>query len=350
MDPKLDVTRFRGKKSKITILKTNPYADYTDKGSIGGGAYGSVKKVRKGKRYVAIKSFFVEDIKTRKEVWNDFQQELCCFEFSGGASYGHENVVKFLNAFQTPDAYCIALEYCKEGDLSRIYKNYKKYTEADIREIIIQCCKGLKYLLDNLIVHRDIKDGNILVKQWKPIKVCIADLNLSKKLKTLDHKTSMHTTQVGSEYYEAPEISNKRFRSKTGCYNHKVDIYSLGKIAYELFTFEEEMPVLRIPREYKLKMWREGHALSKYSNSQYEIERKYYESLNETGAPLEPAFKFKKMSTEARHVVSRMLLPLYKTRIDYDEIIESDWSTKEYPTKLPSIRSILLKAIRAENE
>ena len=88
------------------------------------------------------------------------------------------------------------------------------------RELI----KGLRYLHDAGVVHRDLKPHNIFFEDGT---VKIGDYSLSKAISGTQQ--TGHTTTVGSVHYMAPEIGE-------GKYDKAVDIYAVGVILFEMLT------------------------------------------------------------------------------------------------------------------
>ncbi|MEZ6129267.1 MAG: serine/threonine-protein kinase [Planctomycetaceae bacterium] len=87
-----------------------------------------------------------------------------------------------------------------------------------------ELARGLSYLHDAGVVHRDLKPHNVFFEDGI---VKIGDYSLSKVI-TASHRSG-NTMTVGSVHYMAPEIS-------MGRYDKTVDIYALGVILYEMQT------------------------------------------------------------------------------------------------------------------
>jgi NIMA (never in mitosis gene a)-related kinase len=81
----------------------------------------------------------------------------------------------------------------------------------------------VKYLHDKHILHRDLKVLNVFINEEGLCK--LGDFGVSKQLESSEMLTSTH---VGTAYYLPPEICNNN------SYDHKVDIWMLGCLLYEL--------------------------------------------------------------------------------------------------------------------
>jgi Protein kinase domain len=90
--------------------------------------------------------------------------------------------------------------------------------------LLREIAKGLSFLHQNGVVHRDLKPHNVFIDQGL---VKIGDYSLSKMM-TASHRSG-HTVTVGTVHYMAPEIG-------LGRYDHTVDIYALGVLFYEMLT------------------------------------------------------------------------------------------------------------------
>ncbi len=91
--------------------------------------------------------------------------------------------------------------------------------------------KSYKYLYDKKVIHRDMKPDNLLYNLLengeKDIKIC--DFGMAT-----NSLASKNNSIVGTEIYWASEL-------RTGIYDDKVDIFSLGVIIFEVLIGEHPM-------------------------------------------------------------------------------------------------------------
>jgi serine/threonine protein kinase len=173
----------------------------------------------------------------------------------------HPNITKIAGLEKTVNNIYLVLEYCNGGNLyeySYFYKTMynKPLPEGEVQKILRQLIKGLEYMHKSKIVHRDIKLENILInfddipnilpadqESVNPVDykkhslenftIKIADLGYAKDL----NGNELATTICGTPITIAPEIVNLFDHSKKDQkYNSKVDLWSLGAIAYELLV------------------------------------------------------------------------------------------------------------------
>ena len=248
---------------------------------LGKGAFGSVCLVT---RKVDKKIYAMKSINIGKLDQN--QREASLNEIRILASLNHPNIIGYKEAFYDENSRTlnIIMEYADDGDINhKIQENLKRrlqFEESQVWEWIIQLLKGLKYLHDNKIMHRDLKCANIFLMKNGLVK--IGDLNVSKIT-----KSNMARTQTGTPYYIAPEI----WKDKP--YDYKCDIWSLGCIIYEICT---SRPPFR------------GTSLAELGNN---ILRGYY-------------LPFSGFSNDIKNLIAKMLIVDPNKRASINELLNSE--------------------------
>lgn len=75
----------------------------------------------------------------------------------------HINIVRYLGTERSEDTLNIFLEYVPGGSIASLIEKFGPLQESVIRKYTQQILKGLEYLHQKKIMHRDIKGANILV-------------------------------------------------------------------------------------------------------------------------------------------------------------------------------------------
>ncbi|KAL3702426.1 hypothetical protein R1sor_020448 [Riccia sorocarpa] len=136
----------------------------------------------------------------------------------------HDNIVQYLGTERTDEKLCMFLELIRPGSLASLCKKFR-LANSELIAYTGQILKGLKYLHDMNVVHRDIKGSNILVDVKGTCK--LADFGLSKQISALDQIKSCK----GSAYWMAPEVIDPKKTSGVAA-----DIWSLGCTVLEMVT------------------------------------------------------------------------------------------------------------------
>ena len=93
--------------------------------------------------------------------------------------------------------------YIGGGDLNDYINKHGKMEEHLVQEATRQILKGIAYVHERGISHRDIKPDNILLVSENPIEVKISDFGLAKMVR--DEETFLKTF-CGTMLYLAPEV------------------------------------------------------------------------------------------------------------------------------------------------
>ena len=153
---------------------------------VGNGGFGTVWKGRFKREIVAIKK--LQNL-TDPTAIEDFRQEANIMR-----RISHQRTVNCFGICETPEMFCMVLEYCEEGSLTGFISN-KKCSEIawGLRKSISQdIVVGMRYLHRLRIVHRDLKSANVLLD--KKFGAKIADFGLS-----ILRNTSISVIKMGEE-------------------------------------------------------------------------------------------------------------------------------------------------------
>jgi len=136
-------------------------------------------------------------------------------------SLSHPNIVRYNGFVSTSESLYIILEYCENGSLHSICKNFGKFPENLVALYMSQVLHGLLYLHEQGVIHRDIKGANILTTKEGLVK--LADFGVATKQSGLDH-----VSVVGTPYWMAPEVIELSGATTAS------DIWSVGCTVIEL--------------------------------------------------------------------------------------------------------------------
>lgn len=148
------------------------------------------------------------------------------------ARLAHAYIARLLDAGVTTDGQpYLALEYI-QGEPITDYARRLKLPLAERLRLYLQVCEAVSHAHANLVVHRDLKPGNILVTPAGDVR--LLDFGIAKLLDEPAKEGTAELTRAGARaftlHYAAPEqIRGEPVTTMT-------DVYSLGVVLYELLT------------------------------------------------------------------------------------------------------------------
>ena len=142
------------------------------------------------------------------------------------ARLDHPNIVGIYAVEKEQGSHYIVMEYFPGQDLKHILRERGPLPLPKTLHIATEITKALAYAHQKNIVHRDIKPGNIMVREGGNIK--ITDFGI---VAALDESSATVTgTIMGTPEYMSPE------QAKGEQVDSSCDLYSLGIVLYEMLT------------------------------------------------------------------------------------------------------------------
>ncbi|CAN1276310.1 Serine/threonine-protein kinase STY17 [Linum perenne] len=185
---------------------------------VASGAYGDLYKGTYCSQEVAIKVLKSERINT--DMQKEFAQEVYIMR-----KVRHKNVVQFIGACTKPPSLCIVTEFMSGGSVyDYLHKHKGVFKLPSVLKVAIDISKGMNYLHQNNIIHRDLKAANILMDENEVVKV--ADFGVAR----VQAQSGVMTAETGTYRWMAPEVIEHK------PYDHKADVFSFAIVLWELLT------------------------------------------------------------------------------------------------------------------
>ncbi|KAL5561261.1 hypothetical protein UlMin_031008 [Ulmus minor] len=182
------------------------------------GSYGDLYKGMFCNQEVAIKILKSERIVG--DAQREFAQEVFIMR-----KVRHKNVVQFIGACTKPPNMCIVTEFMPGGSVYEyLHKKNGSFKLPALLKVALDVSKGMNYLHQSNIIHRDLKSANLLMGENDIIKV--GDFGVAR-VKTQD---GIMTAETGTYRWMAPEVIAHQ------PYDHKADVFSFGIVLWELLT------------------------------------------------------------------------------------------------------------------
>jgi serine/threonine protein kinase len=168
---------------------------------------------------------------SRPDVVERFRQEA-----KSASRIGHPNIIDVSDFGETPSgASYIVMEMLIGEDLADILARERVLSPARATRIVYQVARALDATHRKGIVHRDLKPENIYLISVDGVSdvVKVVDFGVAK-MSDLDNTSGRKLTRTGMLFGTPEYMSPEQAAGKP--FDHRVDIYALGAIFFELLT------------------------------------------------------------------------------------------------------------------
>jgi calcium/calmodulin-dependent protein kinase I len=201
----------------------------------------------------------------------------------------HIHIIRLYDFFSEASTYYLVMERMRGGELFDRIVAKAYYNEKEARDTCKIVLEAVGHCHSHKVAHRDLKPENLLLlSEDDDSAVKIADFGFAKRVK----EPLSLKTQCGTPGYVAPEILEGT------PYDERADMWSVGVILYILLGGYP--PFIESTQRDLFRKIRKGD---------YEFHAEYWGTV----------------SSEAKDLISNLLMVDYKTRLTAEDAMHNSW-------------------------
>ena len=167
-------------------------------------------------------------------------------EIRAASALDHGAIVRLLDSREDDHYIFVAFELVRGSDLAGVLRE-GRLEESEVMRAVAAVCDALEHAHERGVIHRDVKPGNILLREDGILK--LTDFGIAQ----VDHPdATIDENLLGTLSYMAPE--QVRGELLTGA----VDVWASALVAYEALTrknpYRSKNPVELVERHRKLRL------------------------------------------------------------------------------------------------
>ena len=151
-------------------------------------------------------------------------------EIQVAAQLQHPHIVPLLSAGEQGDLLWYTMPYIEGESLRAALERKRKFSPREVMRVLHDVVDALAFAHERGVIHRDIKPANILSQGAHAL---VTDFGVAKAISAALPTTGLTSAgiAIGTPAYMAPEQLAGDVAA-----NHRIDIYAVGLLAYELVT------------------------------------------------------------------------------------------------------------------
>ncbi len=216
----------------VTFTKNKDYIMVND--NLGKGSFGKTVLVKDPyiDELFVVKKYSPDEEADKERFYKNFLDEIKIMY-----RLNHQNIVRIYNYYSYPNQYTgyIFMEYIDGERIDQFFENYnlRPFGFPDLNNVFLQLIDGFTYMEENKIIHRDIREGNILIDNNGVVK--IIDFGIGKIFENTASENDSLFSDINRE--NSDTLPQEYFEGK---YTSKTDMFYIGELINRLIRTKIE--------------------------------------------------------------------------------------------------------------